>query len=563
MENNLTRAQFLVLSLLIVIFILACWLRLDAVNWSLPFRFHPDEWKYVSGAARCLEGDWNPRYFRNPPGYTYVNALWYPLWLHIQWPVEVPNWLGIDPVRLRLSTDPVMAFRYRPFDLVLGARLISVLFGAMTTIIVFLIGRDLSNVRVGILAAALTAVSFANVRESHFAVNDPSMTFMLTLALWLGIRACRVNSIRYFWGACAVGGGAVAFKYNAFTAVIALLIIWFIQYFRHGLLSEHFWKMKKELAVGLLLSIACFFIICPFPITDTDTFMKEMDKLSAAAKTGWPGQEKIWSGFLFVESLFRSEGVFAVIFSIAGMAILVIQKKWEWIVFPTIYLVLICVHPLYFMRFSLPVLPWFSLTAAYSIDYISSVVINEKVRKVLPAALLLLCMAEPLLKDFRLNYLLKQEDNRIRCLKWFLKQPFDGFITADQYAFPIPYRGVAEPWSTPLHPRAVSIDHVPSNRLEEFETNVGVKADYVAVSTFAAFPGYIDESYQERRNSLKEFAGEGKRNAFFTVFYREKLSAKKYPEPADVEDTYSPVTNLWGRSRAGPEIEVFKVEKQR
>ncbi len=543
---------------LVTILLFAAWLRLDGCDWSLPFRFHPDEWKYVAGGAQCLEGEWNPKYFRNPPGFSYLNALWFPLWLHIRPPVEVPEWLGIDPVRLQPSTNPMATFHYRPFDLVLGSRVLSAFFGVLTVWIVFLLGQELGDWKIGGLAAALATVSFANVRECHFAVNDPAMTFWVCLALWLGIRAWRRDSVNYYWAASAVGGIAVAFKYNAFVAPAVLMVLWGIRYFRQAESEISLRALSKEIGVGAVLTVFCFLMICPFPILDSATFFAEIEKLSQAAQEGWPGQEKVWSGLLFLRSLFISEGVLSVVLSFAGFVLLVMKKRWEWLLFPLAYFFLIALHPLYFLRFSLPVLPWFSLAAAYAIGWIAGRFPQKPLHTWLPVCLVFLCILEPLVKDLRSNYLLKQEDTRISCLRWIRQQPAAGFIGADLYAFPIPYRGMAEPWNTSLDPRIVPLDRIPSAQFDQLPSYIGAPAVYMAISTFAAFPGYVPETYEQRREAIQRFCGTQKPVRTFPVFGGDRpASAFK---AANVEDTYSPVTHLWKRKSTGPEIAVYQNE---
>lgn len=220
--------QWLVPGGMVVLVLIGFWLRGHAGGWGLPFRLHPDEMKYVGAGAQVHLGEWNPRYFRNPPGFSYMNAAWFPFWLQIQTPVYVPEWLGIDPLRLRPSTRVKATFLYRPFDLVAGARMLAALLGACTILWVFLLAREFVGKHLALGASALYTVSFLSVRDSHFATNDMAMAFWVTLAGWLMVKAYRGDRTRDWILASALGGIAVAMKYNAFPLLLALGVLRFL-----------------------------------------------------------------------------------------------------------------------------------------------------------------------------------------------------------------------------------------------------------------------------------------------------------------------------------------------
>jgi hypothetical protein len=458
------------------------------------------------------------------------------------------------------ARDVATVWMNRPYDLVLGGRVLAAVFGSLTALGIYWAARNWCARRIAGFAAVLTAVSFANVRESHFAVNDTAMTFLVTLTLGWGFSALQKNSRAWFWVASFLGGVAVAFKYNAIAAGVTLWLGWggaqWIaqtgQKERKSLLTQ----LGREVGIACGLGLLGFLLVCPFPLLDPPTFQAEMKKLSQATVTGWPGQEKIWSGFLFLRSWLMSEGYLSVFFSLLGLATLVRRRAWMSMIFPICYGVLIAGHPLYFMRFSLPVLPWFSYWAAEGIWACAD---QARERKRIPVAgfLLLLCLFEPLLKDFRGNALLKQVDTRIECLRWLMTEEHSQvLVAADQYGFPLPYRDVPEPWSTALDSRILFIDRLPSPELSRLGST-SVPVGYVGVSTFAAFPGFLNDTYEERRDALRRFAGMEQPIRRFSAFQDQRP-----PKPANVEDTYSPVTELWNRSRPGPMIEIFRMEKK-
>ncbi len=538
------------------VFLLAFWLRVDGYRWGLPFRLHPDEWKYVSAAAECHRGQWNPKYFRNPPGFSYLTAAWYPLWLPFRSPVEIPSWLNIDPVWLKPSRNVEATYLYRPFDLVAGARVLSAALGALTAVVMFFLAREALPGLYALGAAFLTALSFAQVRESHFAVNDPAMALLATAALWVGLRWHRKGGPWLLGMAAALSGVAVAVKYNAFPVPLTLL----------GLRLARFWPRRSGESVRLLtrdcfligaLSGLFFLLICPFPLLDTQTFLREMTLLREAAAQPWAGQDPRWSLVQFLAAAWTSEGGSALILAILGIAAAARERKGFLLVFPVLYGILIAVHPLFFVRFSLPVLPWISLFAAYGVStLVSRFTHKEKIVYGMAGALFFAAGAEPLLKDLRSNHLLKQTDTRIECLRWFLTgERSPALIGTDQFAVPVVYRGIADVWTKPLDPRLVSIDGLPSDQLRQLDTLARVPVGYLVVSNFAPFTARYPETYEKRRAAIQEFVGHDRPVRVFQPFTRPWI-----PQPADVEDTYSPFRNLWGRDRPGAVIEIYRRE---
>ncbi|MFB3786404.1 MAG: ArnT family glycosyltransferase [bacterium] len=538
------------------VFLFAFWLRVDGYRWGLPFRLHPDEWKYVSAAAECHRGQWNPKYFRNPPGFSYLTAAWYPLWLPFRSPVEIPAWLNIDPLWLKPSRNVEATYLYRPFDLAAGARVLSALLGALTAVAVFFLAREVLPAHFALGAASLAAISFANVRESHFAVNDPAMAFFTTTVLVLGLLWHRCGRLWLLGAAAACGGVAVAVKYNAFPAVLSLLI----------LRASCYWPRKNEESLRILardllllvaLSVFFFLVVCPFPLIDTPTFLHEMTLLREAAAQPWAGQDTRWSLIQFLEAAWISEGALAMVLAAIGLAAALRERKGILLVFPGLYGILVAVHPLFFVRFSLPVLPWISLFAAYGVSVpVTRLIRKERMGLWITVALFLTAGTEPLLKDRRSNFLLKQTDTRIECLRWFLTEERSPvLIGTDQFAVPLVYRGIADVWTKPLDPRMVSIDGLPSGQLQQLDTLAQVPAGYLVYSNFAPFTARYPDTGEERRAAIQKFVGHNRPDRVFQPFTRPWT-----PQPADVEDTYSPFRNLWGRDRPGAVIEVYKRE---
>lgn len=545
---------------LFFICLLGAYLRFDALGWGLPFRLHPDEWKYVQGAAKCHLGQWNPKYFRNPPGYTYTNALWYPFWIYISPETAVPDWFLQDQ-SLPSTYTVADTYHYHPYTLVLGARLLSALYGLGMIALVYWTAVLLKmSDRIALMAAALTAVSFVGVRDSHFAVNDAAMSFWALLSIAVGLYALQKGQVRWLYGAAAISGVAVAMKYSAYPAVITLMLFRLAPFVKTGSFNTNNYQIVRDLFLTGCFSILSFLLICPFPIIDYPTFMAEMKLLSYAASGGWQGQDNIWSGFLLLESVWQSEGILALLMAVFGMYGLIVQKRWEYAVFPALYALMLMCNPLYFTRFCLPLLPWIAIAAAFGLEKaLTTLPIFFQKNAVLVGCTLIL-MLQPLLTSIRSNALLKQEDTRIQALRWLLSQEDKSPLAAGQFELPLVYWETAEPWSTQY---SLNIDPLPSNQLHQLN-NFSTKL--IAISTFSAFPGKIPDTFRERLQSVIQYTQTPHPEQVFTVFDihpPQEISSSdivRHVKQADVEDTYSPTTRLWQRQRPGPEILIFPVK---
>lgn len=524
------------------------WLRLDGIDWSLPYRLHPDEWKYVSGGAGVFEGNWNPKYFRNPPGFSYANTLWYPLWLRIAPTIDVRDSWEFPP-----STDVAQTLRTRPYDLMLGTRVLSALFGVGVVLLAVLIARRLHSWSAAWCAGTYLMVSFVSVRESHMGTNDTASVFWVMLAFFVGMIAQKRKNLLYWMLAGGLAGVAIATKYNTFPIVFALFVL-------AGALSTKAHLLTEDgQRIGAMLGMVFigFLLVCPFPIIDSITFTEEIRKLRDAANAHWPGQDTTLSIVQLIQSLVMSEGWAVCLFALIGGGFLFRSSQYCVLVFPLAYALLIFFHPLYFVRFALPMLPFVVIFAAVGLVHtVNRLLVSERLRIAILVGVCILTSIEPLSKTLRSNWLFHQKDTRIEALEWLWERANEQvLVVGDQYVLPIPYRTGVPPWGVPVDPRFQAIDALAR---EQFGLMEGAQpaVRYVGVSTFASFPGQHEDPYLDRRMALKQFAGGEDAVVTFQPF-----SGEWTPEAAHIEDTYHPTTRLWDREQPGPAIEFFLRQK--
>lgn len=151
---------------------------------------------------------------------------------------------------------PLYFFTLHPWARYFGTdpfflRLPSVFFGTLTIAQMYLLGRQLYDRRIGVLAALIAAISPFLVFYSRMARPYPLLWFLVLTMINLYLAALR----RPTWGRClAFALAAVAAIYTHLTAVVMLGVL--------GLYSLYHWKalrpvISKWVVVGLLLIVAC------------------------------------------------------------------------------------------------------------------------------------------------------------------------------------------------------------------------------------------------------------------------------------------------------------------
>src|SRR5262245_8783853 len=143
---------------LCLIFFLALVLRVGAVNFGLPQLYHADEPVVVNHALAYGTGDLNPHFFNIPPLPSYLLFGLYGLYF------LTGKAFGI----FKTTLDFERLFYVDPSSFyVLGRLFLGVLPGFLSVVLIYWITRRHFSKRTAYGAAALLAVCFLHVRDSH------------------------------------------------------------------------------------------------------------------------------------------------------------------------------------------------------------------------------------------------------------------------------------------------------------------------------------------------------------------------------------------------------------
>ncbi len=129
------------LSLLVIILLVALGLRVWAIDFGLPYLYHPDEPSKIEIAQHIVKtGDLNPHYFKKPTLLIYANALLYlPYYAVGKAKGEFTTIADIPPPeRLNMGVGHIGA----PGAVVMG-RTLTALVGVLGVLLTWVVGRRL------------------------------------------------------------------------------------------------------------------------------------------------------------------------------------------------------------------------------------------------------------------------------------------------------------------------------------------------------------------------------------------------------------------------------------
>lgn len=253
--------------------------RLYGVGWDGGYHAHPDEawvaevatlllrWPEEPGAL--LDADTSPMNIRRrevrDAGRRYTYGTLMPFALK-----------GVSSAAARVTGRPELAAYEGVYRV---ARPLAALADLVTVLAIYLLGRRLFGVRVGLLAAAFAALTGVLAQHSHFYVAEPLMTMLLTAALLQVVRALQDGNGRAVAWAGLLLGAAVGVKPSAALFVPPALLILFVG----GVVTARAdrWMgtvrgLKLAFAAGTL-SLVAWGLSEPYAVLDIRTYLEQVD----------------------------------------------------------------------------------------------------------------------------------------------------------------------------------------------------------------------------------------------------------------------------------------------
>ncbi len=279
------------LLLIVVILMVAGYLRFTGLNWDEGQWIHPDEghMRMVTAAIKLPDSlslyfdthnsPLNPR--NNGQVYSYGTLPLFLTRLTGEWLDrscgDSPNGLGIviGSLLIRDLDRPCSPGTFAVFHSALVGRMWSALAELGTLILVYLIGRRLYGEAVGLLAMVLGAFTAFSVQQAHFFTVDSVASFLVLLTAYFAVRAGQSSvtngpSWSNFGLAGFATGLAAASKISAVLAALLVVLAgvwWWLRAIRTQSTASPratFLALLPRLLFAALLSIIAFRIAQPY-----------------------------------------------------------------------------------------------------------------------------------------------------------------------------------------------------------------------------------------------------------------------------------------------------------
>ncbi|PKB80764.1 MAG: hypothetical protein BZY88_07915 [SAR202 cluster bacterium Io17-Chloro-G9] len=291
--------------LLFFILAVALALRLYDVNWDSGYGFHPDE-RDIYMRSGCMydllteaPNHQNCGYVRDQPeaepglpslgvaldaDRSPLNPHWFPLGS-----ILIYVMVGLRFVVERFTDIGALDMRY-------VGRPLSALADVGSVFMLFLLGRRMYGMGVGLLAAALTAVAVIHIQNSHFYRPETFSAFFTLASLWAMLRMVERKRLRDSALLGLLLGLALAPKVNVLPLVIPMALAYGYRVLdsvegRWGEISPQ--VVQCVLIHALLtagITVTVFFVTAPYALLDFGEFVGDLATQANMAQNAglWP-----------------------------------------------------------------------------------------------------------------------------------------------------------------------------------------------------------------------------------------------------------------------------------
>jgi tetratricopeptide (TPR) repeat protein len=403
-------------------------LRLWGIRWGLDptfgYWFHPDEWDYVIFDP-LSKGDFSR--LGDPIWYNVYHYFCALVWLFIR---KISFWVGFILNYYHFETDVGT-------DLRLIGRLTSSLLGTVNIGILYLLGKRLyPHSTVGLLAAALLALSPLSVSDAHYLGTDAALALMATSSLFLSWRLfSNKKPANYLWGGL-VFGLTFATKPNGVLLLIPFLLVFAYQFQETRRSQQGVTPFIKGVCSFFLLAIVGVIIGAPglwlnFGLGDSiETGRRAWQQtLAMAGPPRFVGEPRSWlethTASKIATALRTMIEGFGLLPSVgAGLGILYflktrVPKCLLILSFPLGYFILVSFWGRRFGERDIVVMiPFLALIAAVFFHVLLSNYLPPRFKKIGIFFAFFLLLWGPFWKTLEVAYWYRQDDNRIISQQW-------------------------------------------------------------------------------------------------------------------------------------------------
>jgi len=423
--------------LLIIIIAIGFILRFIGIGYGLPQPYHPDEKQVISNASRIIAGDLNPHFFVWPTLYMYLIAIFYKFSYWLLWLLQY--FFGfIHPFKklylLIHSNIITLSYYY------LISRSISIIFGTITIPVTYLIGKELSSKKAGLIAALFIALAYYPVLYSHLGIISTTMVCLTLLSFYFAMKIYQTGRFKYYVEASIIGGLAIAAKYNAAIIIIPIFLAHLFLFLKNGYTFNRKFYLRAMLI--FLFVLIGFFIGCPYSLLNFEKFTKDISWVAESQK-GLQHTSIYFKGIqlsswaMNFKFLWEGMGPFLLILSLAGIILSLFKRKYPYLLllsFPLCYFLIASQSKTPVPRYTLIIYPFLFLMGSIFILFLNKYF--HSFPKAFLIGIIITVLSIPLFNDIKLDYTLCQKDTRQLALEWIRENIPQGSKVAYEFFGP-------------------------------------------------------------------------------------------------------------------------------
>ena len=406
--------------------------RVWGIDWGLPEVFEEATpmrkawgfWGWENGTF-----DLNPHFFNYPAFYFYI-----------QFFVQILYYLfGLLTGLYSSLADFRIHFEQDPSTIVILSRFTTTVFGTITLIVAFVLGKRMWGERVGLLAAFFLAFNTLHVIYSKRISVDVPLTFLILCGFVYILMIYERSRRRDYLLAGLFTGLATATKYTGAFLLIPLIVAHFLSEEKHKKRIIHY-IFDGKIVIGVFLAGLFFFIVSPFCLLDFNSFWEDFSFERAHMSVGHFGSEGVgfsWFDYL-VTSFRRSMGLplqFLALFGVLYALYRHERRDLLFLCFPLLYFLVVGSWSMRTDRYLLPMIPFLLILAArFLYDVIQSIRLKQSVKEILFITGAVLLIVHPGIQIASLQSQYTRPDTRTLAKSWIEENvPQQSLIALEQY----------------------------------------------------------------------------------------------------------------------------------
>ena len=380
---------------LFLILITAFFLRILGIWFGLPgFTFQADENFIISNLLQMKATG-----ALSPDNVVYPTLIYYLLWfISFLFHNEGKNYL-----------------------LIMG-RGIALITGTLSVYLIYLICKEVFNKKIALISSFLLAVNFLHLVNSQYLKVDVPGTFFGLLVFLFALKIFKQGkSIYYILGGISLGL-AFGTQYSQIFFLVPLLLAHFFHLKKKTESRKFFSLLNKNFVFFILIFLISSFIVNPYFYLRFNNFLSTVTLFKQNASAGIPMlsdhniNTPAWY-FLY----FLTSGVYYPIFLTTLMGAFLLFKRRDktsflLLSYPAVHLIYIILNNYRIDRLAIPLMPFFAIYSALSIDYLKSVFdkykINMAIKKILFVFVIVLFFGFPLLRSSLFSFTTAKKDTR-------------------------------------------------------------------------------------------------------------------------------------------------------